>query len=260
MALALGHPEEAALHQAIGDMQVLLGDYRGALKSYETAAALTEASNLSMLEYKLGGVYSRLSQWELAESHFTAALNTQEEESPAGERARILAELSLVAHHRGDFERAQELAGQSLALAESAGDTLALAQAHNILGMLASDTGDFALARQHLERSLSLSTISSKADDPTPRIAALNNLALVYKASGDWEHALELTKSALALCVHVGDRHREAALHSNLADLLYALGHAEEAMSHLKQSASIFSEIGGEPGTLQPEIWKLVAW
>lgn len=260
MALALGHAEEAALHEASGDMQVLLGDYRGALKSYETAAALSEASHLSTLEYKLGGVYSRLSQWELAESHFTAALNAQGEDGPAGERARISAELSLVAHHLGHFERAQELARQSLALAESAHDTLALAQAHNLLGMLASDAGDFALARQHLERSLSLSTLSGEDDDPTARVAALNNLALVYKASGDWEQALELTKSALALCGHVGDRHREAALHSNLADLLHALGRAEEAMSHLKQSASIFSEIGGEPGTLQPEIWKLVAW
>ena len=31
-------------------------------------------------------------------------------------------------------------------------------------------------------------------------------------------------------------------------------------MSHLKQSVSIYAEIGAEAGTLQPEIWKLVEW
>ena len=57
-----------------------------------------------------------------------------------------------------------------------------------------------------------------------------------------------------------GDRHREAALHNNLADLLHAAGQAEKAMLHLKQAVSIYAEIGVEAGTVQPEIWKLVEW
>ncbi|HEV2726915.1 MAG TPA: AAA family ATPase, partial [Solirubrobacterales bacterium] len=39
-ALALGHPGAAELHEAVGDLQTLLGEYGGALASYETAAAL----------------------------------------------------------------------------------------------------------------------------------------------------------------------------------------------------------------------------
>ena len=38
-ALALGHPDVAALHEAIGDLSTLLGEYRAAMQSYETAAA-----------------------------------------------------------------------------------------------------------------------------------------------------------------------------------------------------------------------------
>jgi hypothetical protein len=30
-------------------------------------------------------------------------------------------------------------------------------------------------------------------------------------------------------------------------------------MDHLKQAVALFAEIG-EPGTLEPEIWKLVSW
>jgi hypothetical protein len=31
-------------------------------------------------------------------------------------------------------------------------------------------------------------------------------------------------------------------------------------MSHLKQAAAIFAQVGGSEGNLQPEIWKLVEW
>jgi hypothetical protein len=56
-----------------------------------------------------------------------------------------------------------------------------------------------------------------------------------------------------------GDRHRRAALHNNLADLLRAAGRADEAMDHLKQAVTIFAAVG-EPGRLEPAIWQLVEW
>ena len=31
-------------------------------------------------------------------------------------------------------------------------------------------------------------------------------------------------------------------------------------MAHLKQAVTIFAEIGGEDGEMQPEVWKLVEW
>src|SRR5207248_399294 len=38
-ALALGHRSPAGLHQAIGDMHTLRGEYRAAVEAYEAAAA-----------------------------------------------------------------------------------------------------------------------------------------------------------------------------------------------------------------------------
>ena len=70
---------------------------------------------------------------------------------------------------------------------------------------------------------------------------------------------MELTEEALQTCARLGDRHREAALHNNLADLLHALGRGDDAMRHLKRAVEIFAEVG-ESGELQPEIWKLVRW
>ena len=62
-------------------------------------------------------------------------------------------------------------------------------------------------------------------------------------------------------CVRWGDRHREAALHNNLADLLHQAGDDEGSMAHLKEAVALFAEIG-EPGSLptNAEIWKLAEW
>ena len=250
-ALALGHPDAARLREAVGDLQTLLGEYSEALASYETAAALGDGTRLVNIEHKLGSVYQRLGEGELAESHFEAAM---EGTGPAGEHAGLHADSSLVAHHRGEPELALERARRALDLAE--GDERALARVHNVLGVLASGSGDLDGARGHLERSLEL---ARALGDQAAQVAALNNLALAYRNGGELGQALDNAAAALDLCVALGDRHREAALHNNLADLLYAAGRQEESMTHLKRAVEIFAEVG-ERGELQPGIWKLVEW
>jgi tetratricopeptide (TPR) repeat protein len=252
-ALAVGDPEPASLHAAIGDLQTLQGEYGAALASYETAAAHAAPDGVGAIEHQLGQVRHRRGEWALATAHFEAALAAERE--PA-RRARILADLSLSAHDGGDPARAAELAERARALAEEAGDPHALGQAHNLLGALATSGGAAADALEHLGRSLELAEATG---DPGARVAALNNLALAHRARGELEPALELTRAALALCAAQGDRHREAALHNNLADLLHAAGRHEDAMEELKCAVAIFAEVGAE-GEPQPEVWKLARW
>jgi tetratricopeptide (TPR) repeat protein len=254
-ALALGFPRPAELHAAIAELQTLRGDYAGALASYETAAADCAPEALPEIEHRLGQVHHRRGEWTLAKAHFEAALSATAEADRAS-TARICADLSLTAHDGGDPTRAADLAEQARALAEQAGDPHALAQAHNLLGALATSRGATAEALEHLGRSLA---IAEQTGDQGARIAALNNLALAHRARGELERALELTRAALALCAAQGDRHREAALHNNLADLLHAADRPDEAMAALKRAVAIFAEIGAE-GEPQPEVWKLARW
>ncbi|HEX7735724.1 MAG TPA: AAA family ATPase [Ktedonobacteraceae bacterium] len=260
-ALALGHPAVAALQEDIGDLHIFLGTYEAALKSYQFAGELAETEPArASLEHKQGKVYERRGKWEEAENHFAAALRLLEQEGQAElpkERARVYADRSLTAHHRGDNERAREFAQRALELAEHANNTRALAQAHNMLGILANSRQEMETAHFHLKRSLEL---AENLRDAGIRAAALNNLALAYKASGDIVQAITLSETALALCSSQGDRHREAALHSNLADLFHDAGQMDDAMRHLKLAARIYTDIDVEAGDMRPEIWKLVEW
>jgi DNA-binding SARP family transcriptional activator len=233
--------------EAIGDLHTLHGDYRRAIESYETAAAKAPVGARATIEHKLAQVHHRRGDWTNAERRYAAAHKASE----GGEKARILADWSLAAHRSGDEDRAKRLAGEALGLAERSKDQHALAQAHNILGILGA-TG----ARAHLETSVA---IAKELGDRQAHVAALNNLALALKEAGELDRALGLTEQALAECEASGDRHRSAALHNNLADILRALGRKDDSMRHLKRAVRLFSEIG-EAGTTEPEVWKLVAW
>jgi DNA-binding SARP family transcriptional activator/predicted ATPase len=254
-ALALGDDDPASLHEAIGDLETLAGDYARALESYEAAAALVEPEGLAAVEHRIGLVHQRRGEWERADGWFEDALAAASADEQ-GLRARVVADRSLNAHRRRLDGEAEALAQEALDLADAAGDRRAQAQAHNILGVLASGRGDHTEALSQLERSLELAT---EEGDPSARAAALNNLALALRADGELERALALTEEALALCRAVGDRHREAALENNAADVLHALGRGDEAMERLKSAVAIFAEIGEDAAT-EPEIWKLVEW
>jgi tetratricopeptide (TPR) repeat protein len=111
-------------------------------------------------------------------------------------------------------------------------------------------------ARRHLRRSLERAGLS---DRPDARVAALNNLALLERVAGNLDDALALTEEALRRCVAHGDRHREAALRNNRADLLHALGRPREAQEELVRSVTAFADVGDRVA-FEPEIWKLVDW
>ena len=251
-SLALGLTDATALHEAIGDLETLAGNYGAAFASYETAAALAATDALPEIERRIGLLHLRRGEWELAEASLRAA---SEGLDPA-RRSLATADRALAAHRMGDEGAAMALAAAALELAEGTGDHGALAQAHNVAGMLAGSRGDDDEAVTQLELSVS---IAHAAGDTGAEAAALNNLALAVRSSGDPDRAIELTTAALDLCVRQGDRHREAALRNNRADLLRATGRRDEAMTELKLAVALFAEIG-EEGRLEPEIWKLTGW
>ena len=229
--------------EAAADVYTLHGSYPKAIASYEAAIGEASADARPEIEHKLAEVHHRRGDWERAESHYRRA-------SAGGDdahKARVFADWSLAAHRRGDPSRALTLARKALALSGHSGELRALAQTHNILGILTRD-------EQHLERALEL---SRGLPEPSVRIAVLNNLALAHLRTGRLDRALTYARDALDQSESLGDRHRQAALHNNLADVLQALGKHDEAMRHLKRSATLFSEIGG---AREPEVWKLVEW
>ena len=260
-AAALGYPA-VPVAVALGDAATMLGRYREALAEFETAAAAVGEQDGSIgadIEHKLAEVHHRLGDWTLAEAHLAAAaqlLDQLPDQRDTSRQARIAADRAVLGYRRGATADAARLAGQALAAARAAGDPAAVAQALNVLGMLAARRGDTAAAAAQLRESLAQ---ARQLPDRGPAVAALNNLARLAAESGRPAEALPLAQEALALGRELGDQHRLAALHTNLADLLHAAGQRDAALVHLKEAARGFAAVD-TGGTPRPEVWMLVEW
>ena len=256
MALAMAHPDVAHVYHQLGDVYLLIGDLGMAIQSYETALAHSPDELVGSLEHAVGCVYHRMGEWDLAEQHFSRAIDWLPE-TQAAERVTTLVDWSLTAYQRRALDQAEALAEAALELSRQQDDAQPLAQSHNILGILARHRGDLAVAQKHHELSLSVAT---ELGNLSMEVAIYNNLALTYIAENQLGSAETLLQRALILCEQQGDRHRAAALHNNLADLYHRTGHSDAAMQHLKQAVALFAEIGATVQTQIPEIWRLSEW
>jgi tetratricopeptide (TPR) repeat protein len=261
-AAALGYPA-VPVAIALGDAATMLGRYREALAEFEAAAAAVLDGGDDRLgadiEHKLAEVHHRLGDWALAEAHLAAAaqlLDQHPDQRNTNRQARIAADRAVLGYRRGATADAARLAEQALATARVADDPAAVAQALNVLGMLAARRGDTAAAAAQLRESLAQ---ARQLPDRGPAVAALNNLARLLAESGRPAEALPLAQEALALGRELGDQHRLAALHTNLADLLHAAGQRDAALVHLKEAARGFAAVD-TGGTPRPEVWMLVEW
>lgn len=253
-ALTLGHSDTARLHEALGDLATLAGEYGRGIAELESAAALVSGDDLARVERKLGRVYSRRGDWAVAFSFLDSALRT------AGDtalRSAVRADLAIVAHRAGKPASARKHAAAAQELAEEAGHLRARAYAANIAGLLARDAGDAERAVLLLGQSRDL---AAAAGDVERVVAAMNNMALAYGDLDRHAEAVHILEEAVERCRKIGDRHREAALLSNLGDAQFAQGYRDAAAGSVKRSAAILSEIGIEGEKLIPEVWMLREW
>ena len=244
-AAAQGYPDRDRLGLLLGDAAVRLGDYGAALASYATV------KESPAVEFRIGGVYQRLRRWALAQASLERAAAL---DPPPNLSNQITADRAVVAHHQGDDETAEELVRLARQQAKASGDVAGLAQVANLSGMLASNP------RLAIGRLKKANAIANETGRPELIAATLNNLGLAYRRAGDLPAAIEFGESALAVLERVGDRHQLAALHNNLADTLHEAGRGELSRAHLTESVRLFADVGLEPGTFEPEIWKLSEW
>lgn len=252
-ALALGHHDTVGIHTSIGRLRTRLGDYTGAIEALESAAAAVAADDarLPSLEWALARAHLRRGDLRAADHHLAVAARSAHDDRL---RAAIAVDRSALARRRGDAGVAASAAAEALELAERCADGAAVGAAHRMLGLAALDEGDAVTAITQMRAAVA----AAESDpDPTASIAALVALALACAATGAIDEALRQGELAVAACRRIGDRHLEAAVENQLADLLHEAGRDDEARPHQLRAMEAFAEVGGDPADPDPGIWML---
>jgi predicted ATPase/DNA-binding SARP family transcriptional activator len=158
--------------------------------------------------------------------------------------AYILGNLAVVDRVEGDFDRAGELIGESLARFQALADVQGEAFALAALGNLARSSGDFERGRELLGRSLAL---RQEVGDRRGIGITLGCLAVLLARSGDEAGARAAAEQSRGWFAENDDMIGLSAAELCLANVALFAGDRVGARAHLKDAASVFGGLESTP-------------
>ena len=203
--------------------------------------AVTLRKRLAVLD-ALGERHYRLSDFRMAQRHWTEALEIARKLNDRHAESNSLGNLGLTYSDLGETRRAVELYEQALAIHREIGDRRGEGIALGHLGNAYAALGESRRAIELYEQTLA---IQREIGDRQSESMVLGNLGAAYQALGETRRAIELLEQALAIHREFGDRQSEGNALGNLGVGYQALGESRRAIKLYEQALAIHREIGG---------------
>lgn len=198
-----------------------------------------------------GMVFCARRDFERAIESYDAVL--QVIESAAGTRVKVydvLSSLGEAYRDSGELLRAEDLLKQSLAGAEAADDSSALAQAYNALGTVYLRRRDGVGAAVQFEKSLGC---LEQAGDRFRTAQAYNNLGMVHTELRNWDKADDYYQKSLEGKRQAGDTRGQATTLLNRVRIFRRRNQLAQAIDINLQAINLFAEIRDTYGQAEAE-------
>jgi len=159
-------------------------------------------------------------------------------------RAKALHAAGELAWTQEDFEQAEVLGGESLALFRELGNTGGIADCLNLVGSAARERGQYSLGRSRLEEAAAL---YSELGDRWKQGQCFTELARLATSQGEYDRAGILLEESLVLYRTLGDHERISWVLYLLAQLRF-LSQTDPVRAHAlaEQSLALSREIGAD--------------
>lgn len=252
--------EIAPIHEGLGDLYDLFGEYPQAVAHYDIALTYLDAERAdwrATLHRKRGQVLQKWGNYEEATAAFEAGLVELQANLDPNEASQIYSGLSMINYRQGKVDDATELATLSLLMAQMQEDKRNLAYAHQILGILYWKKEEYAQALEADNESLAL---WQETESLLGQAAIRNNLGLLYQKTGDLAAAKSSFEQCLTLFEQVGNLHGLACAYDNLGQVQMELGNEDAAMDCLEHAVAILAKIGLNETEVFTSMWQSGTW
>jgi class 3 adenylate cyclase/tetratricopeptide (TPR) repeat protein len=240
----------AAIHEAIGDLHLLLGEYELAEAQFREALALAGAGSGPVSERWLR-LHRLLATLEERRSRYDAAFQwlhvgmARATSALRGEMARCHLLGAGIYFRQGAYIQAMEWSQMGLRLAEQVQSRTDQAHALLLLGNLRQEQGDLVQSISAFEQAHSL---FEELNDLSRATDALNNLGSVYLRAGRWQDTIRCYEQSLERCEQIGDVQAIARTANNLAVVLVGRNQLARAAELYQLSSAMFGQIGSALG------------
>ncbi|MCU0508040.1 MAG: tetratricopeptide repeat protein [Anaerolineae bacterium] len=237
------------MQRVIGWLRWKLGDYPGARVAMEAARSASERAGDAEL---LAANLLSLGDIQRLQSRFTEARAFYEQSGAVAdiirdERARrtaqanALASLQVSATWQGQYDRANALAEEVVAIRRDLGDKPGIAGLLTNASLVERYRGNLAVARKMNDEAL---TTFRELGDRWSVAQLLNNQACVASDQGKYGDARRMLDESLLIRRQLGDRPGLALSLNTLADLLVDQGDFASARPALAESLTIYRQLG----------------
>ncbi|MGS2643550.1 tetratricopeptide repeat protein [Streptosporangium sp. G12] len=195
--------------------------------------------------HQLGIIAHRRGDYERALRHYRRSLTINEKLGDRAGMARGYHQLGIVAQERGEHERALEHYRRSLSIDEELGDRAGMASGYHQLGMIAQERREYERALEHYHRSL---TIKEELGDEAGMANGYHHLGMIAQERGERERALEHYRRSLTIHEKLGNRAGMAGGYHHLGIIAQERGEHERALEYYRRSLTIHEELGNRAG------------
>lgn len=248
------NPTRITVHNVLGDIYCLIGEYPHALVHYQLARNLVEhlpssdkrGLRLAELSRKTAAVYEGMSEFQQAIEWLAQGLILVEDQAVNIETARNYILHAGITYRMGDLDTAEEWCHKTLTLADQLSERESRqlsAQAYYNLGHISTRRGDMNQAVEHCRQSV---TIYQEIDDIVGQARAFNNLAIAYTDQGDYPGAESALQKSLAINKRIGNVQEQGFIANNLGNIYLYRGDYQTALQLYQESNTIWKRIGAE--------------
>jgi len=209
-----------------------------ALAIFESREQSTE---LGLAYIGLGNYHMRVKEFDQALSWTQQALDCFINLGNRFHESSALYLQGMIHQRSGDYAAAKPLMTAALKIRREIGDKRGMIACLNQLAGHDCNVGDFKSAEQRYLESLALSLAFK---DRYQQAIILNNLASVYHPRGDSENEQSVLQKSLVICREIGDREGEAIALNNLGELAIVLGNHTQALEYSRAALDIALHLG----------------
>lgn len=224
------------------DFHESLTALEGAVQRFRQANLPAQAAeSLHMLSLVTG--MQGLGELEVSRQYAQDAIQLSRLASDPRQEAISLRRLAIVTMDQGEHLHALEIAQQALALHRELDDHYEESMALNSIGVMLSHLGRMEDAKQYFEQAL-------KQVEKTGSITGFwmvyaNIQWLIYHREGRYDESLAFADAQLAKPAFAENPYLETNILKNKADILYTVGHYEEALAILEQVKRVAAQFTG---------------
>ena len=226
---------EASARRAISKYEQARRDYRIGRKPAEEAGVLSS----------IGDIFLILGNYKKARSYQARALELSRSIGDRRVEIRALNKLGYLCVDSGLAQKALDYSNEARQLSRAAGDKSGEAQALDNAGLSYYATGDMPRALALFEQAL---VLWKEVDDRQGAAQTLNNVGYAYSNLGGIQKALNCHETALGLSESVNDRRTQALALTAIGGIRSWLGEKQEALNYHRQALQLLQTIGDRNG------------